>query len=124
MENKIGFRLERRAFIKQVGAIGVGLMTPGWIAEAEGAKRPAAPPLASALPKGKADVTLRLGPVLVELDKGHTISTLGYNGQVPAPVLRLQEGKTITVDLFNDTDTTEFVHWHGQIIPAVINVNN
>ena len=25
-----------------------------------------------------------------------------------------------TIDLFNDTDTPEFVHWHGQIIPANI----
>jgi FtsP/CotA-like multicopper oxidase with cupredoxin domain len=26
----------------------------------------------------------------------------------------------VTVDLFNDTDTPELVHWHGQIIPASV----
>ena len=26
----------------------------------------------------------------------------------------------MTVDLFNDTDTPELVHWHGQIVPAAV----
>ena len=26
----------------------------------------------------------------------------------------------MTVDLFNDTDASELVHWHGQIIPASV----
>jgi FtsP/CotA-like multicopper oxidase with cupredoxin domain len=30
------------------------------------------------------------------------------------------EGVPITVDLFNDTDTPEFVHWHGLIVPAEV----
>lgn len=69
-------------------------------------------------PTGPADVTLRIGPVLADIAKDHTISTIGYNGQVPAPLIRLKEGVTVTVDLFNDTDAPEFVHWHGQTIPA------
>src|ERR1700676_2480648 len=67
---------------------------------------------------GKADVTLRIGPVLADIAKDHTISTLGYNGSVPGPLIRLREGVPVTVDLFNDTDAPELVHWHGQIIPA------
>ena len=69
---------------------------------------------------GPADVTLRIGPVLVDIAKDHTISTLGYNGSVPGPVIRMREGVPVTVDLFNDTDSPELVHWHGQIIPADI----
>jgi len=67
---------------------------------------------------GPADVTLRIAPVLVAVAKDHTISTIGYNGQVPGPLIRLHEGVPVTVDLFNDTDAPEFVHWHGQVIPA------
>jgi FtsP/CotA-like multicopper oxidase with cupredoxin domain len=69
---------------------------------------------------GPADLTLRIGPVLTDIAKGHTISTLGYNGAVPGPLIRFREGIPSTVDLFNDTDTPEFVHWHGQIIPASV----
>src|SRR6202790_625754 len=67
---------------------------------------------------GSADVTLRIGPVLADIAKDHTISTIGYNGGVPGPLVRLREGVPATVDLFNETDTPEMVHWHGQIIPA------
>lgn len=69
-------------------------------------------------PSGPADVTLRIAPVLVDIAKDHTISTVGYNASVPGPLIRLREGVPVTVDLFNDTDTPEFVHWHGQLIPA------
>ena len=71
-------------------------------------------------PAGPADVTLRIGTVLADIAKDHTISTIGYNGSVPGPLIRLREGVPITVDLFNDTDTPELVHWHGQIIPAAV----
>jgi FtsP/CotA-like multicopper oxidase with cupredoxin domain len=68
----------------------------------------------------RADVTLHIGTVLADIAKGHTISTLGYNGLVPGPLIRLREGVPVTVGLFNDTDTPEFVHWHGQIVPAAV----
>src|ERR1700680_4352766 len=67
---------------------------------------------------GPADVTLRIGTVLADIAKDHTISTIGYNGSVPGPLIRLREGVPVNLDLFNDTDTPELVHWHGQIIPT------
>jgi len=67
---------------------------------------------------GAADVTLRIGPVLADIAKDHTISTIGYNGTVPGPLIRLREAVPVTVDLFNETDTPELVHWHGMLIPA------
>ncbi len=73
----------------------------------------------AALP-GPADVTLHIGPVLADIAKEHTISTIGYNGSVPGPLIRFKEGVAATVDLFNHTDSPELVHWHGQIIPASV----
>ena len=35
-------------------------------------------------------------------------------------MLRLREGKPVTIDVINDTDTPEFVHWHGMLIPAEV----
>ena len=76
---------------------------------------------ASSLPvfaAGKADFTIRIAPLAVELAPGKTIRTIAYNGSVPGPVLRMKEGKRISVDIFNETDVSELVHWHGQAVSA------
>jgi FtsP/CotA-like multicopper oxidase with cupredoxin domain len=66
----------------------------------------------------KADYTLRIGTGLVELAPDHIVSTTLYNGQFPGPLLRFREGQRVVVDVHNDTDTPELVHWHGQMIPS------
>ena len=97
----------RRDFLSSM-ALGAGLV-------ASGCNRSGAPN--SVEPQsGSADVTLRIGPVLVDIAKDHTISTVGYNGASPGPLIRLKEGVPVTVDLFNETDTPELVHWHGQFV--------
>ncbi len=68
--------------------------------------------------EGKADYTLRIAPVTVELSPERILSTIGYNGVSPGPVLRMREGKTVTVDVINATDIPELVHWHGLLIPS------
>ena len=105
----------RRDFLTDA-AVASGLLLTG-------CSRSVEPSIAGAegtMPGGPADLTLRIGPVLADIAKGHTISTLGYNGTVPGPLIRFREGVPATVDLVNDTDTPELVHWHGQIIPASI----
>ena len=66
----------------------------------------------------KADYTLRIATGLAELAPDHIVSTTLYNGQFPGPLLRFKEGKRAIVEVYNDTDTPELVHWHGQIIPS------
>jgi FtsP/CotA-like multicopper oxidase with cupredoxin domain len=65
-----------------------------------------------------ADYALRIATGLVELAPEHIVSTTLYNGQFPGPLLRFKEGKRVTVDVHNDTDTPELVHWHGLMIPS------
>lgn len=67
-----------------------------------------------------ADYTVRIASGLVELSPKHIVSTPLYNGQFPGPLLRFKEGKRVIVDIHNDTDTPELVHWHGQMIPSDI----
>jgi FtsP/CotA-like multicopper oxidase with cupredoxin domain len=67
-----------------------------------------------------ADVTLRIAPVALEIAPSRFISTIGYNGTSPGPVLRMREGKPVTVEVINDTDASELVHWHGLFIPAEV----
>jgi FtsP/CotA-like multicopper oxidase with cupredoxin domain len=66
----------------------------------------------------KPDYTLRIATGLVELAPGHIVSTTLYNGQFPGPLLRFKEGQRVIVDILNDTDTPELVHWHGQMVPT------
>ena len=66
----------------------------------------------------KADYALRIATGLVELAPDHIVSTTLYNGQFPGPLLRFTEGQRVVVDVHNDTDTPELVHWHGQMIPS------
>lgn len=67
---------------------------------------------------GKADYTLRIANGQAELASEHIVSTTLYNGQFPGPLLRFKEGQRAVVDVYNDTDTPELVHWHGQMIPS------
>jgi FtsP/CotA-like multicopper oxidase with cupredoxin domain len=63
-----------------------------------------------------ADHTLHIRPMTLDLGNGIQIRTVGYNGSVPGPVLRLKEGSPVEIDVFNDSDTAEIVHWHGLAI--------
>jgi FtsP/CotA-like multicopper oxidase with cupredoxin domain len=65
----------------------------------------------------RADYTIRIGTGLVELGPDKIISTTLYNGQFPGELLRFREGTPVTVEIHNDTDTPEQLHWHGQSVP-------
>lgn len=107
----MGIVWERRAVLKAGGlaaaaACASQLQRPG-IAQA-------------AVPQAPADYTIRIGTALVELAPEHIISTTTYNGQFPGPLLRFKEGRQVTIDIHNDTDETELLHWHGQKIPSAV----
>ncbi len=68
----------------------------------------------------KADYTIRINTGLMEAAPDHIVSTTLYNGQFPGPLLRFNEGQRVIVDVHNETDTPELVHWHGQTIPSEV----
>jgi len=63
-----------------------------------------------------ADYILRIAASAVEIAPKHMVSAITYNEQFPGPLLRLKEGREVTVDIHNDTDTPEQLHWHGQMV--------
>lgn len=69
---------------------------------------------------GEADVTLRISELTIDLAPRRAVKTLGYNGQVPGPLLRAREGTPISVDVWNHTGDEELVHWHGFHIPPEV----
>jgi FtsP/CotA-like multicopper oxidase with cupredoxin domain len=55
---------------------------------------------------------LRIAPVAKRLGD-ETVRMLAYNGSIPGPVLKVQEGSEITVNVENQGDMDATVHWHG-----------
>ena len=66
----------------------------------------------------RADYTIDIAPYALELSPRSVIKTIAYNGQVPGPLIRLGEGKQVTVEVTNGTNSDEVVHWHGLFIPS------
>jgi FtsP/CotA-like multicopper oxidase with cupredoxin domain len=67
-----------------------------------------------------ADFTLRIAPMTVELAPQVAVSTIGYSNKVPGPLIRVREGQPVTVDVVNETDVPEYVHWHGLFVPSEV----
>jgi FtsP/CotA-like multicopper oxidase with cupredoxin domain len=56
--------------------------------------------------------TLRVAPVAKRLGNT-TVRMLGYNGSIPGPTLKVQQGSEIIVQVSNHGDLDTTVHWHG-----------
>jgi FtsP/CotA-like multicopper oxidase with cupredoxin domain len=61
-----------------------------------------------------ADFTLLIQTSPVEIAPNRIISATTYNGQFPGPLLRFKEGRQVTIEIHNETDAPEQLHWHGQ----------
>jgi FtsP/CotA-like multicopper oxidase with cupredoxin domain len=68
--------------------------------------------------ESKADYSLTIATGPIELAPNRIVSVTTYNGQFPGPLLRFKEGVPVTVDVHNDTDSPEQLHWHGQSVPS------
>jgi FtsP/CotA-like multicopper oxidase with cupredoxin domain len=55
---------------------------------------------------------LQVGPVAKRLGEA-TVRMLGYNGSIPGPILKVQQGSEIIVHVENHGDLDTTVHWHG-----------
>ncbi len=79
---------------------------------------PTSTPASGISEPGSAEYTLRIRVSPVEIAPNRIISTTTYNGQFPGPLIRLKEDQPVTVDILNDTDVPEQLHWHGQKVPV------
>ena len=69
-------------------------------------------------PPQEADHTIRIAPVSHELGPGKIVKTTAYNGSIPGPPLRLQEGKPVRIKVINDSGYPNLIHWHGLYLPS------
>lgn len=56
---------------------------------------------------------LSIDEISIEVAPALNYKVFGFNGQVPGPLLRLQEGDDITVNVTNNTSVAHTIHWHG-----------
>src|ERR1700734_2789817 len=101
--------LTRRRFA-QLSGLATGWAASGGVARA-------------AESRGQADVsdfTIEIAPYLLEASPKHRFQTIAYNGQVPGPLLRMQEGREVSVTVVNKTSEPDVVHWHGLFLPSEI----
>jgi FtsP/CotA-like multicopper oxidase with cupredoxin domain len=101
----------RRSFLKAATAAAASLLparTPWAQSGAYGASSPSHDP----------DFTIAIAEIEWELSPKRKIRTAAYNGRIPGTLLRVHEGKPVTIELRNQLDRPEIVHWHGQWIPS------
>src|SRR5258708_7509883 len=106
-QSMFGARLSRRNLMMGGGTAGLAAIAgrhPGF------AQTTSTPP---------ADHTIRIAPVSLEIAPSKVIKTTGYNGAVPGPLLRLQEGKPVAINVINNSGYPNLIHWHGLFILAV-----
>ena len=56
--------------------------------------------------------SIRIAPVAKQLG-GRVVRMLAYNGSIPGPTLRVQQGSELVVNVVNEGDLEATVHWHG-----------
>ena len=49
---------------------------------------------------------------------GRAAAAITINGSLPGPLIRLQEGRTVTLNVTNRLDEDTSIHWHGILLPA------
>src|SRR5450432_3635908 len=108
----------RRSFVGAVGTLAGGSL----LFQNVGCKQPGKPqPNPAPMQAGSAaDYTVTIAVKPVELAPNRIVSTTTYNGQFPGPLLRFKEGQQVTIDINNQTDIPEQLHWHGQFLSTDI----
>ena len=68
--------------------------------------------------EGKAEFDLKVQYGKKEFIKGYEANTLGYNGDYLGPIIRVNKGDEVKINVTNTLDEPTTVHWHGLEVPA------
>ncbi len=105
-----------------MGSGGMGAMSSGGSAAAmPGMAMPGDwPPMPEGAPTSDAEyqsIDIDVQIAEHEIVPGFSIHTLAFNGAVPGPVIRAQQGQWMKVRFQNRTDLNHTIHWHGLTVP-------
>lgn len=111
--------MQRRDFLKYSVALGVVSALPLWSRTVFAAERPTLPipDLLTSDVRGRIRLSIMQGQSTFA---GKTATTRGYNGNLLGPAVKLQRGKVVTVDIYNQLTEETTLHWHGLEIPGEV----
>jgi FtsP/CotA-like multicopper oxidase with cupredoxin domain len=117
-----GGAASRRRFLRDASLAAAGALAAGTgvLAQAMrgGERHGQLDSLLDAATAAEPDYRLEIAEIDWEIASRKKIRTTAYNGQIPGPLLRLTEGRPVSIEIANRTDHPEIVHWHGQWIPV------
>ncbi|WP_341209626.1 copper resistance system multicopper oxidase [uncultured Sphingomonas sp.] len=106
-------RLTRRQLLRDAGLAGGVAALPWFPAWAQ----PVSAGIATPLPTvSGADIALTVAHQMTMID-GKPLHTVGVNGTVPGPLIRLRQGQTARLTVNNTLDEETSIHWHGLLVP-------
>jgi CopA family copper-resistance protein len=106
--------LDRRTFLAGAAALGgaaaLAPLLPAWAQSGTAGLKPDMPTLSGET------IALRIGhsPFTVG---GRTGRAVTINGTLPAPLIRLREGRNVRIAVTNTLAEDSSIHWHGVLLP-------
>jgi FtsP/CotA-like multicopper oxidase with cupredoxin domain len=107
----------RRSFLKRAAMASLASLLPATSQPSPLATQSTSP-ATTAGPSVNPDFTIAIAEIEWELSPKKKIRTPAYNSQIPGTLLRVKEGRPVTMEIRNRLNRPEIVHWHGQWIPS------
>ncbi|WP_223817161.1 multicopper oxidase domain-containing protein, partial [Pantoea sp. M_5] len=111
--------MQRRHFLKLTAALSAAGALPLWSRSLMAAPRPLLPIPSLLEPDARGTYSLTAMQGSTQWN-GKAVPTWGYNGSLLGPVLRLQRGQPVTVNIHNRLSEATTLHWHGLEIPGAV----
>jgi blue copper oxidase len=125
-------KMERKDFFKFTGSATALVLFGGIASLFESCKKTTMKMSAAiSVLTGKFDNVLRLPPIIsgtspinlvakkntTSIIKGKTSYVLGYGDSILAPIIKVNNGQTVSINFQNQLEEITNIHWHGLIIP-------
>ncbi|NYS30590.1 multicopper oxidase CueO [Pantoea sp. WMus005] len=111
--------MQRRHFLKLTAALSAAGALPLWSRPLMAATRPLLPIPSLLEPDARGSYSLTAMQGTTQWN-GNAVPTWGYNGSLLGPVLKMQSGKPVTVNIHNRLSEATTLHWHGLEIPGAV----
>lgn len=93
---------------------------PRYVTASYGLSKRGAQPLPPHIENGIKVFDLETSVIRWQILTNVSVDAFAFNGQVPGPTLRFRQGDRVRINVTNRLPETTTVHWHGLILPNVM----